>query len=96
MKKGVETLVDNDGILGLNEKFNIEEGLGYKNLRMTERDVADDRKQKRIFIDKELAIKSITDSGTTAAHNFRTRIGFKQYDVIIRKKQPLLTKYSFI
>ena len=32
------------------------------------------------------------DCRTTAAHKFRTRLGFKQYDVILTKKQTVLTK----
>ena len=34
-KNGIETIVDNDGILWLNERH-IEEGLDYKNLRETQ------------------------------------------------------------
>ena len=34
-KNGIETIVDNDGILWLNERY-IEEGLDYKNLRETQ------------------------------------------------------------
>ena len=29
---------------------------------------------------------------TAAAYKFRTRLGFKQYDVILTKKQSVLTK----
>ena len=29
---------------------------------------------------------------TTAAHTFRTRLGFKQYDYILTKQQSVLTK----
>ena len=32
------------------------------------------------------------DSRTTWAHKFRTRLGFKQYDVILTKEQTVLTK----
>ena len=28
----------------------------------------------------------------TSAHKFRTRLGYKQYDVILTKKQSVLTK----
>ena len=53
-------------------------------------------KQKKqsntIFVEKELAIKVILDCRTTAAHKFRTRLGFKQYDVILTKEQSVLTK----
>ena len=46
----------------------------------------------RIFIDEKLAIKVIMDCRTTMAHKFRTRLGFKQYDVIFTKEQSVLTK----
>ena len=46
----------------------------------------------RIFIDKRLATKVIMDCRTTLAHRFRTRLGFKQYDVILTKQQSVLTK----
>ena len=39
----------------------------------------------RIFID-ELVIKLIMDCRTKSAHTFRTRLGFKQYNVILTKK----------
>ena len=32
------------------------------------------------------------DCRTTAAHKFRTRLGFKQYDLILTKEQSVLTK----
>ena len=32
------------------------------------------------------------DCRTTLAHQFRTRLGFKQYDVILTKEQSELTK----
>ena len=40
----------------------------------------------------ELTIKIIMDWRTVAAHNFRTRLGFKQYDVILTKEQLVLIK----
>ena len=46
----------------------------------------------RIFIDKRLATKVIMDCRTMLAHRFRTRLGFKQYDVILTKQQSVLTK----
>ena len=106
-KNGIETIVDNDGILWLNEKH-VEEGLDHKNLRATTlKELSDHRKSiyqlvdkpkkqpNRIFIDKKLATKVIMDGRTTAVHKFRTRLGFKQYDVILTKEQPVLTKCSF-
>ena len=101
-RKDVETL-DNDGILQLNEQ-DTEEGLNHKNLRLTTVknpsgyggiDMNQQMKQKqqhnRIFIHKELATK------VTAAHKKRTRLGFKQCDVILTKEQSVLTiiKSSF-
>ena len=32
------------------------------------------------------------DCRTTLTHKFRTRLGFKQYDVILTKEQSVLTK----
>ena len=32
------------------------------------------------------------DCRTTSAHKFRTRLGFKQYGVILTKEQSVLTK----
>ena len=46
----------------------------------------------KIFISKKLAIKVIMDCRTTSAHKFRTRLGFKQYDFISTKEQPVLIK----
>ena len=55
--------------------------------------VEESKKQfNRIFIDKKLAIKVIMDCRTTSAHKFRTRLGFKQYDVILTKEQLVLRK----
>ena len=88
----------------LNEKH-IEEELDYKNLReITTKyhsnhekhryELVDESKNQRnrIFIDEKLAIKMIMDCRTTSAHNFRTRLGFKQYDVILIKEQSVLTR----
>ena len=50
------------------------------------------KQPNRAFIRKELVTKIIMDCRTTAAHKFRTRLGFKQYDVILTKKQSVLTK----
>ena len=45
-----------------------------------------------MFICQELSIKVIMDCRTTAAHKVRTRLEFKQYDVILTKEQSVLTK----
>ena len=41
---------------------------------------------------EKLAIKVIVDCRTTMACRFRTRLGFKQYDVILTKEKSVLTK----
>ena len=46
----------------------------------------------RIFIDEKLPIKIVIDCRTTSTHKFRTRLEFKQYDVIITKEQSVVTK----
>ena len=85
---------------------NIKEGLDRKHLWEITRKynsshrrhryelVEKPRKQVNItFVDAKLAIKVIKDCRTTVAHKFRTRLGFKQYNVILTKKKKLvLTK----
>ena len=93
-RNGIETIVDNDGILWLNEKH-IEEGLDHKKLReITIKYHPDHRKHRyelveepnkhcnRIFIDEELAVKVIMDCAITSANKFKTKLGFKQDNVI--------------
>ena len=41
-------------------------------------------------MDKKLAIKVIMNC-TETSHKFRTRLGFKQYDVMLRKEPSVLT-----
>ena len=50
------------------------------------------KKFHAIFILKKLATKIIMDCKTIAAHKFRTRLGFKQYNVILTKEKSVLTK----
>ena len=50
------------------------------------------QRSNRTFIDKELAVKLIMDCRTMAAPKFKTRLRFKQYDVILTKEQSVLTK----
>ena len=60
-------------------------------------ELVDEQKKQpnRIFINKESMIKLIIDCRTMAVHEFRTRLGFKQYDVILNiKKSVLLDKKS--
>ena len=47
-------------------------------------ELADEPKKKpnKSFVDKESVIKVIMDCRTTAEHKFRTRLEFKQSDVI--------------
>ena len=59
--------------------------------------VGERKKQvNKIFIDDKWAIKVIMNCRTTSAPKFRfyleLRLGFKQYDVILTKKQSVLTK----
>ena len=100
----IEIVVDNGEVLWINEKH-IEEGLDHDNLReITRKYHSNHRKHRyelvkepkkhwnRIFIDEKLAIKVIMDFRTTTTHKFRTRLGIKQYDVILTKEQSVLTK----
>ena len=86
----VETIVDSDGILQVNENH-MEEGLDHKNLKLNpvkylsgyrkhRYELVDEPKKQpnRIFIRKELAIKLNMDSTATATHKFRTTLGFNQ------------------
>ena len=52
-------------------------------------ELADEQKKQpnRIFINKESITKVIIDCRTTAVYKFRTRLGFKQYDVILNIEQ---------
>ena len=68
-RNGIETIVDNDGVLRLNEKH-IEERLDHKN-----RQELDNKSRKQcniIFIDERLGIKVIMDCRITSAHKVRT------------------------
>ena len=102
-RNDIEKIVDNDGILWLNEKH-IEEGVDNENLRkVTVNYHSDHRKHRgkltdqpkkkcnRKFIDEKLAMKVIMDGKPTWDHKFRTRVGFKQYDVVLTKEQSVLT-----
>ena len=98
-RNGIETIVDNDGILWFNEKH-IEEELDNKSTIKCHSDlkkhiyelVTESKKQfNRMFIDKKIAIKIIMNCRTTSAHTFRARLVFKQYVVILTKEQSALT-----
>ena len=86
-------------------KKHIKDGLDHKNLReIPTKFHSEHRKHRyelvekpkkqsnRIFIDEKLTVKVIMDCRTTSEHKFRTRLGFKKYDVILTKKQSVLTK----
>ena len=103
-RDGIETKVDNDGILWSNKKH-IWEGLDHKNLRqITTKCHSDHSKHRyqlikkpkehanRILIHEKLAIKIIFDCKATLGYKFRARLGLKRYDVILTKGQSLLTK----
>ena len=104
-KNDKETIVDNDGILSLNEK-NIEERLNHNNVReITTKYHSDHRKRRYelidepkrqcniIFAESKLAMKVSMDYRIKSAHKFRTKFEFKQYDVISikKKKKSVLT-----
>ena len=44
------------------------------------------KQSNKIFTDEKLAIKVIMDCRTTSVRKFRTRLVFKQYDVILIKE----------
>ena len=44
-----------------------------------------------IFIERKLETKVIMGCRTISAHKLRTRLGFKQYHVILTKEQSVLT-----
>ena len=97
----METKIDNDGVLQLNVKH-IEEGLDLRqiktnynsNHRKHRCDLVEKPKKKvnRISIDEKLVIKVIMDCRTTMAHKVRTRLGFKQYDIILTRERSVVTK----
>ena len=62
------------------------------NHRKNRFELVDEQKKQpnRIFVNKESIIKVTIDCRTTAVHKFRTRLGFKQYDVILNMVQLVL------
>ena len=83
---------------------NIEEGLDHENLQeITTKYNSNHRKHRYELIEepkKKVQQNSCRwkirnqsmDSRTTSAHEFRTRLRFKQCDVILTKEPSLLTK----
>ena len=103
-RNDIETIVDNDEILWLNEKH-IEEGLTDNNLQDTTTKYHSDHRKhryklveepknysKRIFINEKLAVKVIMNCRTTSAHKRRTKLQFEQYDGILTKEQSVLIR----
>ena len=43
-------------------------------------------------MDGKLSVKTIINCRTISAHPFRTKLGFKQYDIILTKEQSVLMK----
>ena len=92
-------------MVDISRKAYEREGLNHKNLRKItikynlnhrkhryELEEESKKQLSRIFIDEKLVVKVIMDCRTTSAHKFRTRLGFKQYDVILTKEESVLTK----
>ena len=48
--------------------------------------------RNKSIIDEKLTVKVIMDCRRTMAHKFRTRLVFKQYDVVLTKEQSALIK----
>ena len=102
-RNGIETIVNKDGILWLNEKHT-EEGLDHqhlqKNIIQTIESIDMNQLMNRNKIIQKkfnrqmLAIKVIMGCRKTSAHKYRTKLGFKQYDVILTKKQSMLTEIT--
>ena len=102
-RNGIETIIDNDRILWLNEKH-IKEGLDHKHLREITRKYNSNHRKHRYELIEEPKKKvqqnscrwkirnQSMDSRTMSAHEFRTRLRFKQCDVILTKEPSLLTK----
>ena len=66
----------------------------HSNHRKQRYDLVEEPKKQvnRVFIDKKIAVKVVMDCRTVSAHKFRTRLGFKQYDVILTQELIVLTK----
>ena len=106
-KTGVEVINFNDK-KWLHEKH-IEKQLEHSNLpSVTLQYSSDLRKERqelqdygnkqpcRKFLKEDFAIQIIMDCRTTPAVNFKTRLGFKQHDPIMRQEQSTLSKIKAI
>lgn len=75
---GVESIVDSDGILWLNQKY-IKEGLGQQHLRMTTvKHLSDHRQHGYEVLDEP--------KSNFYMQRIRRRLVFKEYDVILTKR----------
>ena len=45
-----------------------------------------------IYISNDVALKTIMYNGKPTANEFKTKLGFRQHDIIMRKEQSVLTK----
>ena len=79
---------------GLNHKYLWEVTIKYHSDHRKHRfELAEEPKKqcKIIFINRKLAIKLIMDCRTTLARKFKTRLGLKQFNIILTKEQSVLT-----
>ena len=99
---GIEAIVDDKGMLWLNEK-NIEEKLGHKNLpaitnkydqacKKHRYELVNEAKKQpnRRFLRNDLALKIIMDCRTDKSCNLKRNLGFRLHDVINTKEQTVL------
>ena len=91
MKIGVETIVDNGGILRLNEKH-IKEGLDHKSLqKYTVKFLSRHRKHRNDLVDESKRQPEIIF--ITAVHKFKTILDFKEHGVTLTKNNSADGKY---
>ena len=102
-KNGVKVIVDNNGMLWLNEKH-IEKGLGHANLQVITKkynsdcrkhryQLVDDPKKTRkqkFFLHKDLALKVILDCKTTDSCKFKRKLGLNLLYASNFKQQTVL------
>ena len=105
-KNGVEVIIFDDK-KWLNEKH-IEKKMGHSTLRnITNQYPPEFKKQRqelqdcskqpyRKFIKEDFAIQIIIDCRRTPAVNFKTKLGFNQYDPIMTQEQSVLSKIKAI
>ena len=98
---GIEAIVDDKGMLWLNEK-NIEEKLGHKNLpaitnkyqtyKKCRYELVNEAKKQpnRRFLSSDLALKIIMDCRTDKSCNLKRNLGFRLHGVINTKEQTVL------